>query len=83
MMALAADPPTTPIRSLMPENRQYCCDRRNGRPPRSRVMPPPAMNQSGCSSPPPGSAIHRATGAAIAASAPSSVMLTRIYSAPG
>ena len=41
-------------------------------------MPPPARNHSGCSSPPRGSAIQRASGAAAAASAPSSAMLTRM-----
>ena len=71
-VALAATVMTSP----MAANRQYCSDRRNGRPAISRQAAPRGIVHNGCQAGAAGSASHRATGTDRAAKPPSKATLT-------
>src|SRR5690349_14530843 len=69
---------TTPSRSSIPANRQYCHGSRTGRPASNSVAAPAAGSQCGSSHGADGSAMARANGTATAASAPSMATLRAI-----
>ena len=76
--APSAEEATTPIRSSMPAKRQYCTERRKGRPATSSITAPSSRVQHGVKAGSAGSAIQRARGTAAADSMPSRTTLTAI-----